>query len=273
MTGNSGDESGRCKCPVMRLLFILSFRAEGAFLSYYVWPPHSVGGKPLFFIPTQQVTKLVTDINKTLENCHLTLSFHAEDIGLALIFDSHPEMAPRYLGRSASKEKFNTLERHCPGENYRPNGEPKAMKPPAATILQDFKRKAQLVKELSKAKSKATQATREEQRHSKQQGWKTDLKQTERFLGLRPEQVLEPKGTMIPFESINRHANTTQETRSKQKKSLGLRYRPTKRLGLRQSISLISMSITYRPTLSTSLSSSSASTLNATRKTRAKSRK
>lgn len=165
-----------------------------------MWPPHSVGGKPLFLILTQQVAELLANINKTVRNCNLILPSHAEDIGLALVFDSHPEMAPRFLGQADSKDKYNALERHCPGENYRPTGEPKATKPPAAKILQDFKRKAQLAKELSKAKSQATSATREEQRHSKQQGWKTDLKQTERFLGLRPTQVVEIKGTTKPFD-------------------------------------------------------------------------
>lgn len=129
-------------------------------------------------------------INDEIEDACLSLSRTAEfEQGLILIFDhDHPRLRPRYLGHTFSQEQWNDMSRNCHGESYRPPGEQPARLEEKAdeTALASCKLKVELGLDLCRQRA-ASKAARQQIRLSKQQGWRTDLRQVERFLGLRPE--------------------------------------------------------------------------------------
>lgn len=144
--------------------------------------------KPLLLVPAEQVEQFLEEINHAIDS-YLTLGSEAEDFGLVLKFPEHPSLRPRYLGHSVSKEMFSSMERQVPDSEHFPSGEVKPSKGPDRKTLEDWKYMMQLAFEVSRGKSKAAKAAKKEQRTTKQQQWKGDLKRAEKFLGFRPVAV------------------------------------------------------------------------------------
>ena len=154
--------------------------------------------KPLLLVPVQQVENLFAHVNRVVDGACISLSAIRDELGLTLTFDNeHPRLRPRYLGWSASQSQFKDLERYVPGYKYHPTSESDPDTPPKDDDLTTFSRKLDAGFDLCRAR-KASKAARKEQRITKQQDWRRDLKQTERFLGLRPP-VVEGIFMIIPF--------------------------------------------------------------------------
>ncbi|KAF1983932.1 hypothetical protein K402DRAFT_152266 [Aulographum hederae CBS 113979] len=152
---------------------------------YYVWHPD--GGKPLILIRTEQVAKLLRQINDNFS--HLSLSLdrpHFREVGLIITFPQHPTCRPRYLGRSSSKEDFTNMEANTPEASHKLAGEADPGKEEPESLAA-FKRMIEAAQELNKAKRKATKAKNQEVRVVQQRMVGQQLKRAQRFLGLRPK--------------------------------------------------------------------------------------
>ena len=196
---NSGIANGTCKSTTPAPENFLDsdiFHCN----SYYIWAEHTSPPKPVFFIRTEEVDALLNEINNAFEDCSLCLGVEAQEFGLVCSFPNHPDLRPRYLGHCCSREQYLSLERHISDSDFRPDGEPESIDPVDDSVMANFKLKLDMAIDVARGKSRAGKVVRQKQRTENRQKWKSELKDAERMLGLRPAHVAAP-GWSSPFSS------------------------------------------------------------------------
>jgi hypothetical protein len=79
---------------------------------YYVWGIDDLS-KPLILTRESQVQDLLCDINKHLK-LDLRITSQQREDALVSRFPDHPRCTPRYLGRSQSREDYDTMLENVP---------------------------------------------------------------------------------------------------------------------------------------------------------------
>lgn len=183
MQGSSGSESGICKSrspssPNPNSAADLPCR-------YYIWDVETVN--PLILVRESQFQDLLKEINK-----HLKLGLRITDSqrqeGLVCRFPNHPACLPRYLGRSSSRDQYDSMVQNTPDRDFRAADE-KPHGPPDSGTLEDFKQMMQDLWDVQKAKSKDKKARQQQDRLARQSSMVDQLKRAQRFLGLRAPDV------------------------------------------------------------------------------------
>lgn len=151
--------------------------------SYYVWDIDN-HAKPLILIRETQVQQLLGEINTHLQLA-LRITDQQREDALVSRFPDHPCCTPRYLGRSHSREEYDSMIENTPDHDFRAAGEPKA--PPLDDFsLEAFKQLMEESFEAQKAKNKAAKAKKQQERLLKQKTLSDQFKRAQRYLGLRP---------------------------------------------------------------------------------------
>ncbi|KAF1917951.1 hypothetical protein BDU57DRAFT_494404 [Ampelomyces quisqualis] len=148
---------------------------------YYVWDADPV--EPLILVRENQVQNLLKEINN-----HLKLSLRITDAqreeGLVCRFPDHPACLPRYLGRSSSREQYNSMATNTPNRSFRAAGE-RPHGPPDSGTLEQFKKMMEDLWDVQKNKNKARKAAKQQERLGRQASMVDQLKRAQRYLGLR----------------------------------------------------------------------------------------
>ncbi|KAK3065201.1 hypothetical protein LTS18_006410 [Coniosporium uncinatum] len=153
---------------------------------FYVWHPD--GGKPLILVGESQVRKLIDEINATFQHLHFSLDRpYFREAGLIIDFPQHPNLRPRFLGRSNSKDSYANLESNTPGMTFSPHFEPPASGQPALSDVQAFKAMFEEAVALNKAKGKHSKTQKQQVRIEQQKNIGKQLKRAQCYLGLRPK--------------------------------------------------------------------------------------
>ncbi|KAF2006223.1 hypothetical protein P154DRAFT_422772 [Amniculicola lignicola CBS 123094] len=149
---------------------------------YYVWDIDTV--KPLVLVREEQFQALLKEINLRLK-LNLKITDEQREESLVSRFPDHPRCHPRYLGRSHTKDEYETMSADIPDENFQAKGERPA--PPLdGRTLEDFKQQMEEMWELQKNKSKAQKQRKMIERLGKQRTMMDMFKRAQRYLGLRP---------------------------------------------------------------------------------------
>ncbi|KAF3041519.1 hypothetical protein E8E12_004687 [Didymella heteroderae] len=155
---------------------------------YYVWSIDNLS-KPLILVSESQVQDLLREINKHLKLDLNITSQHRVD-ALVSRFPDHPRCTPRFLGRSRSREDYDTMLENVP--------DPEMEYPPLDDLsLEAFKQLMEESFEAQRAKSKASKAKKQQERLVKQKNLLDQFKRAQRYLGLRPT-VLRASGGQTP---------------------------------------------------------------------------
>lgn len=150
--------------------------------SYYVWDIEET--KPLILVGETQFKNLLKEINSVLD-LGLRITDQQREDGLVSRFPDHPRCRPRYLGRSHSRDEYDTMVQDAPSANTRPAGE--AVPPTLdGRTLQEFKEMIEESWELQKKKNKASKEKKRLDRLGKQKVFADQFKRSQRYLGLRP---------------------------------------------------------------------------------------
>ncbi|KAF1951969.1 hypothetical protein CC80DRAFT_495619 [Byssothecium circinans] len=166
---------------------------------YYVWDIDET--KPLILVSEKQFQDLIGEINSAL-NLRLEISSRQRNDGLVGRFPDHPRCQPRFLGRSHSKDEYDSLTDNVPSVMVRPATEP------AAALLDDdrlqiFKQMTEDMWDLTRAKNKATREKRKLERLTKQKEYANEFKRAQRYLGLRPTAPNGPPGHTPALTATN----------------------------------------------------------------------
>ncbi|KAJ9668170.1 hypothetical protein H2201_001599 [Coniosporium apollinis] len=154
---------------------------------YYVWPTEGCSSqKPLILVSERQVQEFLDEINASFPNIEVKIEDYQREEGLVINFPDHPRCRPRYLGRSTSRDQYDTMAADAPLVTFKPAGEGD-VSPPEERTLEAFKQMIEDAIELNKTKKKAEKARKKEARVVQQQNWGRQLKRTQRYLGLRPQ--------------------------------------------------------------------------------------
>ena len=169
--------------------------------------------KPILLIPTEQVEQLLLEIyvafNKE-EKYYLTLGEEAKDFGLVLESPDHPDIRPRYLGHSKTREVFAAMEHHVPSALFRPPGEAKPSVSVDSVTLAAWMATMEAAFEVSKGRSKASKLKKKDQQLQKKRHWKGQLRQAERLLGFRPG-AFKVSGKSSPPNDMSTNLSTAAE--------------------------------------------------------------
>ena len=145
--------------------------------SYYVWNIDNLS-KPLILVGESQVQDLLGEINKHLK-LNLKITSQQREDALVSRFPDHPRCTPRYLGRSRSRQDYDTMLENVPDPEteYSPLDD---------SSLEGFKQLMEESFEAQRAKSKASKAKKQQERLVKQKTLLDQFKRAQRYLGLRP---------------------------------------------------------------------------------------
>ncbi|KAK5198748.1 hypothetical protein LTR92_001219 [Exophiala xenobiotica] len=153
---------------------------------YYLNPPSTLSSKAIVLVPHSQVQNLVDEIGQTFK-----VPVFVPEFPFTLTFCDDGTPQPQHLGTSNSRDEFNTLHNSIPpsGENHGgcPGGAPQAAKQNFAA----FREKCQDALAASKKKGGATtgKKPKEDDRLLAVRDWKSQLRRTQRYLGLRRKSV------------------------------------------------------------------------------------
>ncbi|KAH8716877.1 hypothetical protein GQ44DRAFT_624633 [Phaeosphaeriaceae sp. PMI808] len=148
---------------------------------YYIWDVEPT--KPLILVRECQFQDLLEEINSHLK-LDLAITDSQREEGLVSRFPDHPDCLPRYLGRCNSREQYDTMVNNTPDHKFRIMGE-RARAPPDTGTLDQFKQLMEELWGIQRAKSKAKQEQRLQERLTKQMSMVDQLKRAQRYLGLR----------------------------------------------------------------------------------------
>jgi len=110
----------------------------------------------------------------------ITIPADAEAIGLVIVFDDHPDLRPKWLGRSNTRDDHDILV-----SSIRPS-EMSADPPPSADKVQTFQEYMEAAADATRQKNKALKVKKKEDRFVKQQDMGRAFKRAQRYLGLHP---------------------------------------------------------------------------------------
>lgn len=91
---------------------------------------------------------------------------------------------PRYLGRSSTKEDFDTLKAQVPPYYYKFDGESPAVEAPDQDSLAAFRKKFTLMTANKKGKT-ASKVKRNDDRVQRHQSWGSSIKRVQNYIGIR----------------------------------------------------------------------------------------
>lgn len=163
---------------------------------FYIW--HSTEGeKPLIVVPAHEVELFFNDINASIRAANLSVRrLGSSHTGFCIEFASqHARLRPRFLGFVSSQDQYRRLQDNSPGSHFLMAGEEEG---PSLTQedgdVQKYDILISLARDLSSNKSKkknrsargVTPQARQQQIMTINRDWESDLKQVQRFLGLRP---------------------------------------------------------------------------------------
>jgi hypothetical protein len=173
---------------------------------YYVWDIEE--SKPLVLVGETQFEQLLKEINSTLK-LQLRITNQQREEGLVNRLPDHPRCTPRYLGRSHSRDEYDTMIDNVPAASSRLPSEP--IRPSLdSRTLEDFKAAMEEMWDLTKNKNKATKEKKKLGRIQKQKTFTDQFKRAQRYLGLRP---CMPKGeSNLPGPMIGVQDASKQET-------------------------------------------------------------
>ncbi|KAF2640668.1 hypothetical protein P280DRAFT_469392 [Massarina eburnea CBS 473.64] len=166
---------------------------------YYVWDIEET--KPLILVSEPQFQELVDEINAGL-NLSLQITNNQREEGLVGRFPDHPRFQPRYLGRSHSKDEYNSLVDNVPNIMVRPANEP-ALPALDDNQLQVFKQMIEDMWEVTRNKNKATKEKKRLERIQKQKVFADSFKRAQRYLGLRPAALVGIPGQTPALSAID----------------------------------------------------------------------
>ena len=156
---------------------------HSSFPSYYVWDIDD-HAKPLVLVCEEQVQFFLREINEHLK-LSLRITDQQREDALVSRFPDHPRCTPRYLGRSRSREDYDTMVKNAPSPELRSAGELES--PPLdERTLEAFKQLMEESFEAQRAKNKASKAKKQQDRLLKQKSMADQFKRSQRYLGLRP---------------------------------------------------------------------------------------
>ncbi|KAF3045387.1 hypothetical protein E8E11_005590 [Didymella keratinophila] len=144
---------------------------------YYVWDIDNLS-KPLILVGESQVQDLLGEINKHLK-LDLKITLQQREDALVSRFPDHPRCTPRYLGRSRSRQDYDTMLENVPDSEteYSPLDD---------TNLEAFKQLMEESFEAQRARNKASKAKKQQEQLVKQKTLLDQFKRAQRYLGLRP---------------------------------------------------------------------------------------
>jgi hypothetical protein len=121
----------------------------------------------------------------------ITIPADAKESGLVIDFNDHPDLRPKWLGRSNCRPDYDFLE-----SRTRLSAMNVAAPPPPDKIL-SFREFIEAAADATRQKSKAIRQKKKEERVVKQQDMGRSFKRTQRYLGLRPRTTSD--GTWPPL--------------------------------------------------------------------------
>lgn len=154
------------------------------FISSFYIHTHIQGSKPLVLIPASEVEDLFHEIKKKL---HLLVYFPSpvREPGFLLRFD-HDMPRPRFLGKLSQAETFETLEARIPKAGYKEDDEGEGVDNRSFAA---FKRMMEDAVEATKNKSRSSKEKKKTNRILAKQGWVSQMKRVQCYLGVRPRQA------------------------------------------------------------------------------------
>ncbi|KAF2443453.1 hypothetical protein P171DRAFT_362217 [Karstenula rhodostoma CBS 690.94] len=169
---------------------------------YYLWDIEE--SKPLILVHESQVHDLLEEINSRFK-LELKITDSQREEGLVLRFPDHPRCRPRYLGRSHTRDEYNSMTDQVPLISVRAPGEPT---PPSldAQAIEDFRQMIEDAWEVTRNKTKASKEKRRVDRLKKQKVFTDQLKRAQRYLGLRPSTLDGTSPTAISAVDVTRSA-------------------------------------------------------------------
>lgn len=126
---------------------------------------------------------LLQDINKHLK-LGLRIAVSQREEGFVCRFPDHPACLPRYLGRSSSRDQYDSMVQTTPDRDFRAAGE-RAHGPLDSGTLEEFKQMMEDLWDIQKNKNKAKKAKQQQDRLARQMAMVDQLKRAQRYLGLR----------------------------------------------------------------------------------------
>ncbi|TVY13160.1 Uncharacterized protein LARI1_G008062 [Lachnellula arida] len=164
---------------------------------------------PILLVPAKQFQDFLELINRSLSTS-LAMPSGGSNGTFMVSFENDGTPRPRYLGRTANKEAAETLRNNIPPTYYKPKNEPKSTVTPTPQALEAFKAKLELMNAAQKGKKSGSKDKLKRERLFNQQSWKTSLKRTQRYLGLR-EASTRPENTNrrdMTWEAMDRLKST-----------------------------------------------------------------
>jgi hypothetical protein len=160
---------------------------------YYVWGIDDLS-KPLILTRESQVQDLLCDINKHLK-LDLRITSQQREDALVSRFPDHPRCTPRYLGRSQSREDYDTMLENVP--------DPETEFSPLDDLsLEAFKHLMEESFEAQRQKNKASKAKKQQERLVKQKTLQDQFKRAQRYLGLRPTNLRAAGGQTPAVDTV-----------------------------------------------------------------------
>jgi hypothetical protein len=171
---------------ICKSLSLDSYKSDLAHLnSYYIWDTEPI--QPLILVRENQVQDLIKEINDHLK-LGLRITDSQREEGLVCRFPDHPACLPRYLGRSHSREQYDSMARNAPKRNFRAAKE-RSHGPPDSGTLEQFKQMMEDMWQVQKNKSKAKKEKQQLERLDRHKSMVNQLKRAQRYLGLRASEA------------------------------------------------------------------------------------
>ena len=152
---------------------------------YYIHPPNSLSNKPIFLVPASEVQALLDEINLQIQT-RLQFPDRIREPGFNLLFNKDGGRRPRFLGKSNSREVYTGMESRVPSYDFKILGETDAEDHQDDHSFFAFKGKMEAALAATKAKSKIARDKKKIQRVHTKDRWCSQLRRTQRYLGLRP---------------------------------------------------------------------------------------
>ena len=149
---------------------------------YYLWDVRKE--KPLVLVAEKQVQDLFKEINSELK-LNLKITRQQREEGFVNQVPNHPYCTPRYLGRSLSREDYDTLTADTPEESFQLPGEPDLPSLDSDT-MEEWQQMIEDMYEAQKNKTKRDKEKKKVERFLEQKAMADQFKRIQRYLGLRP---------------------------------------------------------------------------------------
>ncbi|KAH6682101.1 hypothetical protein B0J14DRAFT_230794 [Halenospora varia] len=144
--------------------------------------------QPILLVPTKQFEHFLKTINHAL-NINLTIPCDGEDrvAGFEVRFPTDGTPRPRYLGRSTTQAKADELKNNVPPSYLKALGEITTKETPSDQAIAAFETTIEIIAKAQRAKKATKKEKSQKERIQIRTSWKSSIKRTQRYLGLREE--------------------------------------------------------------------------------------